>query len=74
MVRSLRVRGICESVPEARLQRLVRRQRFEEAEKLAKVLNLPVESVYQVRSSNLMKASRADAHLDLGLRQRQPGC
>ena len=49
LVQYLRVRGICESVPEARLDRLVRRQRFDEAEKFAKDFKLPAEQVHRGR-------------------------
>lgn len=50
VVQQLRVRGVCESVLEARLGRLVRRQRFQEALEFAKKFRLPREQVYQVRN------------------------
>lgn len=48
VVRSIRLRGICESVLDARLQRLIRRQKFDEAEKFAVKFKLSLEQVFQV--------------------------
>jgi len=45
---SLRMRGIYESVLEARLSRLVRRNKFQEAEELAKKFKLPIDQLYKV--------------------------
>ena len=50
----LRIRGICEGNPEARLVRLVGRQKFEEAEKFAKLNNLPLEEVYSSQATFLI--------------------
>ncbi len=46
---ALRMRGISESVLEARLQRLLRRQRFEEAEALAESFKLSMQDLHKVR-------------------------
>ena len=65
----LRIRGICEGNPEARLVRLLGRQKFEEAEKFAKLNNLPLEEVYcsqaaflmnKLTLSNMKKADQAN--------------
>eukprot|EP00095_Tigriopus_kingsejongensis_P006550 maker-scaffold515_size150689-snap-gene-0.33 protein:Tk06550 transcript:maker-scaffold515_size150689-snap-gene-0.33-mRNA-1 annotation:"kinetochore-associated protein 1" len=45
----LRMRGICESVLEARLHRLIRRNKFEEALNFAKNFKLPFQDVYQAK-------------------------
>ena len=55
VVQFLRVRGVCESVLEARLERLVRRQKFEEAEKFARQYKLPVEPVHRGKSAWIME-------------------
>ena len=55
VVQFLRVRGICESVLEARLERLVRRQKFEEAEKFARQYKLPVEPVHRGKFAWIME-------------------
>lgn len=55
VVQFLRVRGICESVLEARLDRLVHRQRFDEAEKFARDFKLPVEQVHRGRTAWLLE-------------------
>ena len=54
-VKSLRLRGVCESVLEARLQRLIRRQKFDEAINFAKLFRLSVETVYQAKANNLLE-------------------
>ncbi len=48
LITSLRIRGICEGSPEARLLRLLRRKKFDEAEKFAKMNRLSLEEVHQV--------------------------
>lgn len=45
LVSQLRIRGICESDLEARLQRLIRRQKFEEAEDFARKYRFSPEEV-----------------------------
>ncbi len=45
---SLRMRSITESLPEARLLRLLRRQRFQEAEQLARDFKLSMEDLHKV--------------------------
>ena len=55
VVQFLRVRGICESVLEARLERLIRRQKFGEAEKFARQYKLPVEPVYRGKSASILE-------------------
>ncbi len=50
----LRLRGIAEGVPEVRLARMLRRQRFAEAEAFANTFNLDKEELYQARSSWLL--------------------
>lgn len=52
VVSQLRIRGICESDLEARLQRLIRRQKFEEAEEFAKKYRFKPEEVRQKYSPN----------------------
>ena len=49
------MRGICESVLEARLERLVRRLKFDEAEKFARQYKLPVAPVHRGRTSHIME-------------------
>ena len=49
------MRSICESVLEARLERLVRRQKFDEAEKFARQYKLPVAPVHRGRTSYIME-------------------
>jgi hypothetical protein len=46
----LRLRGIAEGVPEVRLARMLRRQRFAEAELFANTFNLDKEELYQARA------------------------
>lgn len=48
LITGLRIRGICEGSPEARLTRLLRRKKFDEAEKFAKMNRLSLEEVHQV--------------------------
>ncbi len=52
---SLRVRGICESVREARLQRLIRRRRFAEAEEMALAFSLPMDELHTAKATWLME-------------------
>jgi hypothetical protein len=49
LITGLRIRGICEGSAEARLTRLLRRKKFEEAEKFAKMNRLSLEEVHHVR-------------------------
>ncbi|TRY72764.1 hypothetical protein TCAL_00185 [Tigriopus californicus] len=51
----LRMRGICESVLEARLHRLIRRNKFDEAFKFAHNFKLPVQDVHQAKISWLLE-------------------
>ncbi len=51
---SLRMRGICESVLEARLQRLLKRQRFKEAEALVNNFKLPIAPLHQAKTTWLV--------------------
>jgi hypothetical protein len=50
----LRLRGIAEGVPEVRLARMLRRQRFAEAEAFADTFNLDKEELYQARAGWLL--------------------
>jgi kinetochore-associated protein 1 len=50
----LRLRGIAEGVPEVRLARMLRRQRFAEAEAFANTFNLDKEELYQARAGWLL--------------------
>jgi hypothetical protein len=50
----LRLRGIAEGVPEVRLARMLRRQRFAEAELFANTFNLDKEELYQARAGWLL--------------------
>jgi hypothetical protein len=50
----LRLRGIAEGVPEVRLARMLRRQRFAEAEIFANTFNLDKEELYQARAGWLL--------------------
>ena len=54
LVSRLKVRGICEGVPDARLARLLKRLKFEEAEKFAASFNLDMEQVHRARASWLL--------------------
>ena len=51
---SLRIRGICEGNPDIRLSRLLRRNKFEEAEKCAIINKLDFEKIHQARASWLV--------------------
>lgn len=51
----LRMRGICESVLEARLHRLIRRNKFDEALKFAQNFKLPLQDVHQAKISWLLE-------------------
>ena len=55
IVSSLRIRGICEGSAEARLTRLLRRGKFDEAEKFAKLSRLSLEEVHQAKAAWLME-------------------
>ena len=48
LVKMLRIRGICEGNPEARLTRLLRRGKFEEAEKYSTFLYDPYKCSHQM--------------------------
>ncbi len=50
----LRLRGIAEGVPEVRLARMLRRQRFAEAEAFANTFNLDKEELHQARAGWLL--------------------
>ena len=50
----LRIRGICEGNPKARLVRLIARQKFGEAEKFAKLNNLPTEDIFKSKAVYLV--------------------
>ena len=52
---ALRIRGICEGNPEFRLSRLLRRNKFEEAETCARMNRLDFEKIYQSKSSWLLE-------------------
>ena len=54
LVSRLKMRGICEGVPEARLARLLKRLKFEEAEKFAASFNLDKEQIHHARASWLL--------------------
>ena len=54
LVSRLKMRGICEGVPEARLARLLKRLKFDEAEKFAASFNLDKEQIYHARASWLL--------------------
>jgi hypothetical protein len=49
VITGLRIRGICEGSPEARLSRLLRRKKFEEAEKFALFSKLCMDDVLKAR-------------------------
>ena len=51
---ALRIRGICEGNAEIRLSRLLRRNKFEEAELCAKINRLDFEKIYQAKASWLL--------------------
>ena len=51
---ALRIRGICEGNAEIRLERLLRRNKFEEAETCARLNGLDFEKIYQGKSSWLL--------------------
>ena len=48
---SIRVKALVESLPELRLERLLRREKFEEAEAFAKKYNLSTESIYCAKAA-----------------------
>ena len=54
IVTRIKMRGICEGVPEQRLQRLLKRLKFDEAEKFAASFKLPLEPVHQARAAHLL--------------------
>ena len=54
LVTRLRLRAITEGVPEARLARLLKRGKFDEAEKFAARFNLEAEQIHRARSSFLL--------------------
>ena len=54
MVTRMRIRGISEGVPEARLARLLKRNKFEEAEQFATSFALDKEQIYRSKSSWLL--------------------
>ena len=54
LVSRLKMGGICEGVPEARLARLLKRIKFEEAEKFAASFNLDKEQIHHARASWLL--------------------
>ena len=51
VVNRMRIRGISEGVPEARLGRLLKRNKFDEAEKFAKDFGLEKENIYRSKAS-----------------------
>eukprot|EP00090_Calanus_glacialis_P046972 TRINITY_DN9495_c0_g1_i1.p1 TRINITY_DN9495_c0_g1~~TRINITY_DN9495_c0_g1_i1.p1 ORF type:complete len:2089 (+),score=822.89 TRINITY_DN9495_c0_g1_i1:455-6268(+) len=53
-VTRMRIRGISEGVPEARLARLLKRNKFEEAEKFATSFALDKEQIYRAKSAWLL--------------------
>ena len=55
LVTRLRIRGISEGVPEARLAKLLRRNKFKEAEQFAESFGLDKEEVWRSRSQHLLK-------------------
>ena len=54
LVTRLRLRGVTEGVPEARLARLLKRYKFDEAEKFADCFSLDKQQVYRAKSSFLL--------------------
>ena len=54
LVSRLKMRGICEGVPEARLARLIKRSKFDEAEKFANSFKLDKEQVFQAKAPWLL--------------------
>ena len=50
-IETIRVKAIVESIPEYRLQRLLRREQFDEAEFFAKQFNLSLEAVHSARAA-----------------------
>ncbi|XP_071962384.1 kinetochore-associated protein 1-like [Antedon mediterranea] len=53
-VSSLRVRCLIEALPETRFQRLLHKQKFDEAEKFARLFKLDVELVMKVKATSLL--------------------
>ena len=56
-VESIRVKALVESLPELRLERLLRREKFEEAETFAKKYNLNTESIYCAKAALFVNRS-----------------
>lgn len=54
LVESLRIRGVCEGSPDIRLSRLLRRNKFDEAEQFAELNHLNYEAIHRARASWLM--------------------
>ena len=54
LVTRLRLRGISEGVPDARLQRLIKRAKFSEALSFAQSFNLEPEPVYMAQAASLV--------------------